>query len=133
LLSFCFVFDVYFCFIYATVYLCAGRHDTLFVVGSLNEIVMLWSMRYHSIDIETSVLRSHRKICEWYVRKMCDLLAVVSLSLNILNFFDWFNGTKAFIERKREYLTKAALGIITVLYSNTFSHEPIVIHLLLFL
>jgi len=49
------------------VYLCAGRHDTLFVVGSLNEIVMLWSMRYHSIDIETSVLRSHRKICEWYV------------------------------------------------------------------
>jgi len=43
----------------------AGRHDALFVVGSLDETVMLRGMRYHPIDIETSVLRCHRKICEW--------------------------------------------------------------------
>jgi hypothetical protein len=45
-----------------------GRHDAIFVVGSLDETVMLRGMRYHPIDIETSVQRSHRKICEWYVR-----------------------------------------------------------------
>jgi len=59
--------NVYLFFIYATLYTSAGRHDALFVVGSLDETVMLRGMRYHPIDIETSVLRSHRKICEWYV------------------------------------------------------------------
>jgi hypothetical protein len=27
---------------------------------------MIRGMRYHPIDIETTVLRSHKKICEWY-------------------------------------------------------------------
>ena len=43
------------------------RHDAIFVVGSLDETIMMRGMRYHPIDIENSVLRSHRKICEWYV------------------------------------------------------------------
>ena len=43
----------------------AGRHDAIFVVGALDETVMLRGMRYHPIDIENSVLRCHRKICEW--------------------------------------------------------------------
>ena len=40
------------------------RHDAIFVVGALDETVMLRGMRYHPIDIETSVIRSHKKICE---------------------------------------------------------------------
>ncbi|XP_053386607.1 disco-interacting protein 2 homolog C-like isoform X2 [Mercenaria mercenaria] len=54
-----------------------GRHDALFVVGSLDETVMLRGMRYHPIDIETSVLRSHRKICECAVFTWTNLLVVV--------------------------------------------------------
>ncbi|XP_052812810.1 disco-interacting protein 2 homolog C-like isoform X3 [Mya arenaria] len=54
-----------------------GRHDALFVVGSLDETIMLRGMRYHPIDIETSVLRSHRKICECAVFTWTNLLVVV--------------------------------------------------------
>lgn len=43
------------------------RHDAMFVVGALDETVMLRGMRYHPMDIENSVLRAHRKICEWSV------------------------------------------------------------------
>ena len=37
-------------------------HDAVFVVGSLDETLMLRGMRYHPIDIENSVMRSHKKI-----------------------------------------------------------------------
>ena len=47
------------------VFILSGRHDAIFVVGALDETVMLRGMRYHPIDIETSVVRCHRKICEW--------------------------------------------------------------------
>jgi hypothetical protein len=47
---------------------CAERHDAVFVVGALDETLMLRGMRYHPIDIENSVIRCHRKICEWLVR-----------------------------------------------------------------
>lgn len=40
-------------------------HDAVFVVGSLDETVMLRGMRYHPIDIENSVLRCHKKMNEW--------------------------------------------------------------------
>lgn len=40
-------------------------HDAVFVVGALDETVMLRGMRYHPIDIENSVLRCHKKIAEW--------------------------------------------------------------------
>jgi len=43
------------------------RHDAVFVVGALDEALMLRGMRYHPIDIENSVIRCHRKICEWFV------------------------------------------------------------------
>lgn len=42
-------------------------HDAVFVVGALDETIMLRGMRYHPIDIENSVLRCHKKIAEWYV------------------------------------------------------------------
>ena len=42
-------------------------HDALFVVGSLDEAVLIKGLRYHPVDIETSVIRSHKGICEWYV------------------------------------------------------------------
>ena len=45
--------------------LSSERHDAIFVVVSLEETIMLRGMRYHPIDIENSVLRCHRKICEW--------------------------------------------------------------------
>uniref|UniRef100_A0A8C4QUY0 Disco-interacting protein 2 homolog Cb n=1 Tax=Eptatretus burgeri TaxID=7764 RepID=A0A8C4QUY0_EPTBU len=41
------------------------RHDALYVVGSLDETLELRGMRYHPIDIETSVLRAHKHIAEW--------------------------------------------------------------------
>jgi hypothetical protein len=40
-------------------------HDAVFVVGALDETIMLRGMRYHPIDIENSVLRCHKKIAEW--------------------------------------------------------------------
>uniref|UniRef100_A0A3Q4G8E1 Disco-interacting protein 2 homolog C-like n=1 Tax=Neolamprologus brichardi TaxID=32507 RepID=A0A3Q4G8E1_NEOBR len=43
------------------------RHDALFVVGALEEAMELRGMRYHPIDIETSVIRAHKSIVEWYV------------------------------------------------------------------
>jgi len=43
----------------------AERHDAVFVVGSLDETIMLRGMRYHPIDIENTVVRCHPKICEW--------------------------------------------------------------------
>ena len=42
-------------------------HDAVFVVGSLDETIMLRGMRYHPIDVENAVLRSHKKIAEWLV------------------------------------------------------------------
>uniref|UniRef100_A0A667ZBN9 Disco-interacting protein 2 homolog Ba n=1 Tax=Myripristis murdjan TaxID=586833 RepID=A0A667ZBN9_9TELE len=42
------------------------RHDALFVVGSLDETLELRGLRYHPIDIETSVSRAHRSIAERY-------------------------------------------------------------------
>ena len=42
-------------------------HDAVFVVGALDETIMLRGMRYHPIDIENSVLRCHKKIAEWWV------------------------------------------------------------------
>ncbi|XP_064646090.1 disco-interacting protein 2 homolog C-like [Lineus longissimus] len=53
------------------------RHDAMFVVGALDETVMLRNMRFHPIDIENSVLRCHRKICECAVFTWTNLLVVV--------------------------------------------------------
>ena len=50
-----------------SVVLCTERHDAIFVVGGLDETVMLRGMRYHPTDIENSIVRCHRKICEWQV------------------------------------------------------------------
>ena len=40
-------------------------HDAVFVVGALDETLILRGMRYHPIDIENSGLRAHKKIAEW--------------------------------------------------------------------
>uniref|UniRef100_A0A4W5KX37 Disco interacting C n=1 Tax=Hucho hucho TaxID=62062 RepID=A0A4W5KX37_9TELE len=40
------------------------RHDALYVVGALDEAMELRGMRYHPIDIETSVIRTHKSITE---------------------------------------------------------------------
>ncbi|XP_078700961.1 disco-interacting protein 2 homolog C-like isoform X12 [Branchiostoma floridae x Branchiostoma belcheri] len=52
-------------------------HDALYVVGSLDETLMLRGMRYHPIDIENSVLRCHKNICECAVFTWTNLLVVV--------------------------------------------------------
>ncbi len=39
-------------------------HDAVFVVGALDETLILRGMRYHPIDIENSVMRSHKRIAE---------------------------------------------------------------------
>ncbi|XP_043215224.1 disco-interacting protein 2-like isoform X2 [Amphibalanus amphitrite] len=54
------------------------KHDAVFVVGSLDETVMLRGMRYHPIDIETSVLKCHKKVVECAVFVWTNLLVVVA-------------------------------------------------------
>ncbi|XP_061090415.1 disco-interacting protein 2 homolog A-like isoform X1 [Conger conger] len=53
------------------------RHDALYVVGSLDETLELRGMRYHPIDIETSIIRSHKSIAECAVFTWTNLLVVV--------------------------------------------------------
>ncbi|XP_061081757.1 disco-interacting protein 2 homolog A-like isoform X1 [Conger conger] len=55
---------------------CGERHDALYVVGSLDETLELRGMRYHPIDIETSVIRSHKSIAECAVFTWTNLLVV---------------------------------------------------------
>lgn len=45
-------------------FLLTARHDALFVVGPLDETMILRGMRYHPVDIENTVTRCHRAICE---------------------------------------------------------------------
>ncbi|CAF0872512.1 unnamed protein product [Brachionus calyciflorus] len=52
-------------------------HDAIYIVGSLDETMMIRGMRYHPIDIETTVLRSHKKICECACFTWTNLLVVV--------------------------------------------------------
>ncbi|XP_062518678.1 disco-interacting protein 2 homolog C-like [Corticium candelabrum] len=51
--------------------------DSLYVVGSLDEAITMRSMRYYPIDIETSVVRSHKAICGCAVFTWSKLLVVV--------------------------------------------------------
>ncbi|KAG7268224.1 hypothetical protein CRUP_010687, partial [Coryphaenoides rupestris] len=53
------------------------RHDALYVVGALEEAMELRGMRYHPIDIETSVIRTHKNIVECAVFPWTNLLVVV--------------------------------------------------------
>jgi len=53
------------------------RHDAIFIVGALDEAIVLRGLRYHPIDIENSVMRSHRKISECAVFTWTNLLVVV--------------------------------------------------------
>lgn len=52
-------------------------HDAVFVVGSLDETIMLRGLRYHPCDIENSVMRCHKKIAESAVFTWNNLLVVV--------------------------------------------------------
>ncbi|XP_020920735.1 disco-interacting protein 2 homolog C isoform X3 [Sus scrofa] len=53
------------------------RHDALYVVGALDEAMELRGMRYHPIDIETSVIRAHKSVTECAVFTWTNLLVVV--------------------------------------------------------
>lgn len=44
------------------------NHDAVYIVGSLEETLLIRGMRYHPIDIENTVMRTHKRICEWYNR-----------------------------------------------------------------
>ncbi|CAL8101663.1 unnamed protein product [Orchesella dallaii] len=52
-------------------------HDAVFVVGALDETIMLRGLRYHPIDIENSILRCHKKITECAVFTWTNLLVIV--------------------------------------------------------
>jgi hypothetical protein len=43
------------------------NHDAVYIVGSLEETLLIRGMRYHPIDIENTVMRTHKRICEWYI------------------------------------------------------------------
>ncbi|PIO67507.1 AMP-binding enzyme [Teladorsagia circumcincta] len=40
-------------------------HDAVFVVGALEETLMLRGMRYHPVDIESTVSRCHKHLGDW--------------------------------------------------------------------
>lgn len=61
----------------------AERHDAVFVVGALDETIMLRGMRYHPSDIENTVVRCHPKICEWLV--LLSLMVAISLIVIVLS------------------------------------------------
>lgn len=52
-------------------------HDALFIVGALDEAILLRGLRYHPIDIEMSVARGHKGIGECAVFTWNNLLVVV--------------------------------------------------------
>lgn len=54
------------------------RHDAVFVVGALDETLLLRGMRYHPVDIEATVIRSHKRIVESAVFTWTHLLVVVA-------------------------------------------------------
>jgi len=54
------------------------QHDAIYVVGALDETILLRGMRYHPIDIENSVLRCHKKIGECAIFTWTNLLVVIA-------------------------------------------------------
>uniref|UniRef100_A0A0N5ARI6 Disco-interacting protein 2-like protein C n=1 Tax=Syphacia muris TaxID=451379 RepID=A0A0N5ARI6_9BILA len=53
-------------------------HDAVFVVGALDEALMLRGMRYHPVDIEATVIRAHKMVIECAVFTWTHLLVVVA-------------------------------------------------------
>lgn len=43
---------------------------------------MLRGMRYHPMDIENSVIRCHRKICEWFILLLSMIAYLLILIVN---------------------------------------------------
>ena len=50
--------------VFRPVYFSTDFHDAVFVVGALDETLLLRGMRYHPTDIENSVMRAHKRIAE---------------------------------------------------------------------
>ena len=42
----------------------AAYYDSLYVVGSLDEAMNIRGLRYHPVDIESSVVRCHKNIVQ---------------------------------------------------------------------
>ncbi|CAF0720628.1 unnamed protein product [Rotaria sp. Silwood1] len=53
------------------------NHDAVYIVGSLEETLLIRGMRYHPIDIENTVMRTHKRICECACFTWTNLLVVV--------------------------------------------------------
>ncbi len=51
--------------IFLSILLFLENHDAVYIVGSLEETLLIRGMRYHPIDIENTVMRTHKRICEW--------------------------------------------------------------------
>ncbi|KAG8138784.1 hypothetical protein E2320_001580 [Naja naja] len=58
--------------------------DALYVVGALDEAMELRGMRYHPIDIETSVIRAHKSITECLLIQFSHPLPAVFTWTNLL-------------------------------------------------
>lgn len=53
-------------------------HDALFIVGALDEALLLRGLRYHPTDIENSIIRCHKGIGDCAVFNWTNLLVVVA-------------------------------------------------------
>lgn len=87
----------------------SDRHDALFVVGSLDETLELRGLRYHPIDIETSVSRAHRSIAERWDRSCVCWLLVSLYCMWLCLFISWGRYTLLDISAKGINLEKPEL------------------------
>ncbi|OBS60042.1 hypothetical protein A6R68_08839, partial [Neotoma lepida] len=94
------------------------RHDALYVVGSLDETLELRGMRYHPIDIETSVIRAHRSIAECAVH-VCDCL--ISFSA----VFTWTNLLVVVVEL--DGLEQDALDLVALVTNVVLEEHYLVV------
>ena len=105
----------------------------MFVVGALEETVVLRGMRYHPIDIENTVMRCHQKIAEWYL----SLFIFLTLDpINILYFiiifffynsavFTWTNLLVVVVEL--EGTESEALDLVPLVTSSVLEEHQLIV------
>jgi hypothetical protein len=99
----------------------------VFVVGALDETLILRGMRYHPIDIENSVLRAHKKIAEWwvffsdYIRMAISCVADPGCLSRIRIFSIPDPG---FPSKNLSILTQKMVSVLSELWSGMFIPDP---------
>ena len=104
----------------------------MFVVGALEETIVLRGMRYHPIDIENTVMRCHQKIAESYVSFICHLVFIVFILTYIYIFICGTNlSIYVLLDRYmcsdyRQY--RCYMAILPAYFSPIYDPPPLYLH-----